>query len=184
MEKRYYIAYGSNLNVRQMRMRCPTARIIGTSDRYEGFPNFYYKKELMLPIKGIRTGKVRKRRVFVYIMHEDRPIGIPSVSYMQTCIQGYDDFGFDRLVLIDAYLKCGEPQVWASLPGASGSFEARQRNAHLPGLRYTGSTRFHRRKAGGAGADHRFHPSLPPAGITLYNTQFFLRMIVYYMPPN
>jgi len=27
---------------------------------------------------------------------------------MQTCIQGYDDFGFDRLVLIDAYLKCGE----------------------------------------------------------------------------
>lgn len=31
MEKRYYIAYGSNLNVQQMRMRCPSARIIGTS---------------------------------------------------------------------------------------------------------------------------------------------------------
>lgn len=77
-------------------------------DRYEGFPNFYYKKELTLPIKGIRTGKIRKRRVFVYIMHKDRPIGIPSIPYMQTCIQGYDDFGFDRLVLIDAYLKCGE----------------------------------------------------------------------------
>ena len=77
-------------------------------DRYEGFPNFYYKKELTLPIKGIRTGKIRKRRVFVYIMHEDRSIGIPSVPYMQTCIQGYDDFGFDRVVLIDAYLKCGE----------------------------------------------------------------------------
>lgn len=151
MEKRYYIAYGSNLNVRQMRMRCPSARIIGTAnlkdyellfkgsktgayltvekklgstvpvavwevttqdekalDRYEGFPTFYYKKELTLPIKGIRTGKIRKRRVFVYIMHEDRPIGIPSISYMQACIQGYDDFGFDCLVLIDAYLKCGE----------------------------------------------------------------------------
>ena len=25
MEKRYYIAYGSNLNIRQMRMRCPSA---------------------------------------------------------------------------------------------------------------------------------------------------------------
>ena len=151
MEKRYYIAYGSNLNVRQMRMRCPTARIIGTSvlkdyellfkgsktgsyltvekkpgssvpvgvwavtpadekalDRYEGFPNFYYKKELMLPIKGILTGKIRKRRVFVYIMHENRPIGIPSISYMQTCIQGYEDFGFDWVALIDAYFKCGE----------------------------------------------------------------------------
>ena len=45
---------------------------------------------------------------FAYIMHEDRPIGIPSIPYMQTCIQGYDDFGFDRIVLIDAYLKCGE----------------------------------------------------------------------------
>ena len=151
MEKRYYIAYGSNLHVRQMRMRCPTARIIGTSvledyellfkgsktgsyltvekkpggtvpvavwevtpedekalDRYEGFPNFYYKKELTLPIKGIRTGKIRKRRGFVYIMYENRPIGIPSIPYLQTCIQGYDDFGFDRVGLIDAYLKCGE----------------------------------------------------------------------------
>ena len=149
MEKRYYIAYGSNLNIRQMRMRCPSARIIGTSvlkdyellfkgsktgsyltvekksggsvpvavwevtaddekalDRYEGFPNFYYKKELTLPIKGIRTGKIRKRRVFVYIMHEDRPIGVPSSIYMRTCLQGYEDFDFDRTVLMDAYLRC------------------------------------------------------------------------------
>ena len=147
MDKRYYIAYGSNLNVRQMRMRCPSARIIGTAnlkdyellfkgsktgsyltvekklgstvpvavwevtaqdekalDRYEGFPTFYYKKELTLPIKGIRTGKVRNRRVFVYIMHEERSIGIPSIPYMQTCLEGYDDFGFNRQPLIEAYL--------------------------------------------------------------------------------
>lgn len=31
MEKRYYIAYGSNLNLRQMKMRCPTAKVMGTS---------------------------------------------------------------------------------------------------------------------------------------------------------
>lgn len=31
MEKRYYIAYGSNLNVRQMRARCPNATILGTA---------------------------------------------------------------------------------------------------------------------------------------------------------
>ena len=151
MSKRYYIAYGSNLNISQMRMRCPGARIIGTSviedyqllfkgsktgsyltiepmegaevpvviwevtesdekalDRYEGYPNFYYKNEMNLDIKGIRTGKVRRREAFVYIMHENRPIGIPSIPYMQTCIRGYDDFGFDRRVLIDAYLKCVE----------------------------------------------------------------------------
>ena len=126
--KRYYIAYGSNLNIRQMRMRCPSARIIGTSeipdyellfkgsktgsyltiepkkgsrvpvaawevsiedeqalDRYEGFPTFYYKQEMLLPIKGIRSGKIRRRNTFVYIMHEDRVLGVPSNFYMQTC---------------------------------------------------------------------------------------------------
>ena len=46
MEKRYYIAYGSNLNIRQMRMRCPGARIIGTSV-VEGY---------QLLFKGSRTG--------------------------------------------------------------------------------------------------------------------------------
>lgn len=146
MEKRYYIAYGSNLNIPQMRMRCPGARIIGTSeikdyqllfkgsktgsyltiepkegssvpvaawevtaedeaalDRYEGFPAFYYKKEMELPIKGIKSGKVRIRNTFVYIMHEDRPLGLPSNYYLATCLQGYRSFGFDKKVLAQAY---------------------------------------------------------------------------------
>lgn len=145
MEKRYYIAYGSNLNIRQMKMRCPSARIIGTSeipnyellfkgsktgsyltiepkegstvpvaawevtdldeaalDRYEGFPTFYYKAEMVLPIKGIKTGKVRERNVFVYIMHEDRPLGMPSGFYVATCLEGYDNFGFDERFIYDA----------------------------------------------------------------------------------
>ncbi len=55
-EKRYYIAYGSNLNIRQIRMRCPGARVIGTSE----------VKDYDLLFKGIKTGKVRWRRVFVY----------------------------------------------------------------------------------------------------------------------
>nr|DAG26705.1 MAG TPA: hypothetical protein [Caudoviricetes sp.] len=145
MKKRYYIAYGSNLNIRQMRMRCPSARIIGTSeipdyellfkgsktgsyltiepkegsrvpvaawevsaedelalDRYEGFPNFYYKKEMLLPIKGIRSGKIRMRNIFVYIMHEDRPFGLPSRFYTSTCMEGYKSFGFDSRYLVEA----------------------------------------------------------------------------------
>lgn len=145
MSKRYYIAYGSNLNIPQMRMRCPRARIIGTSviedyqllfkgsktgsyltiepmegakvpvviwevtetdekalDRYEGYPNFYYKKEMTLDIKGIRTGKVRRRDAFVYIMHEERELGIPSWYYVNTCLDGYRAFGFDEKYLFDA----------------------------------------------------------------------------------
>ena len=150
-EKRYYIAYGSNLNVGQMRMRCPHATILGTSnlkgwellfkgsktgsyltiepkegsrvpvaawevsaedelalDRYEGFPTFYYKKEMILPIKGIRSGKIRLRNTFVYIMHEDRPLGIPSNFYMQTCLSGYKSFRLDPQFLKDAYMKSRE----------------------------------------------------------------------------
>lgn len=145
MSKRYYIAYGSNLNIMQMRMRCPGARIIGTSviedyqllfkgsktgsyltiepmegaevpvviwevtetdekalDRYEGYPNFYYKKEMTLDIKGIRTGKVRRRDAFAYIMHEERELGIPSWYYVNTCLDGYRAFGFDEKYLFDA----------------------------------------------------------------------------------
>ena len=138
--KRYYIAYGSNLNIPQMRMRCPGARIIGTSvipdyellfkgsktgsyltiepkagasvpvaawdelalDHYEGYPTFYYKAEMVLPIKGIRSGKVRRRRVFVYIMHEERLLGLPSAHYVAVCRAGYDFFGFGQRYLTDA----------------------------------------------------------------------------------
>ena len=145
MEKRYYIAYGSNLNIPQMMTRCPTARIIGTSeipdyrllykgsqtgayltiepyeggsvpvavwevspddeaalDRYEGFPRFYYKKEMQLPIKGIRSGKVRMRTVFVYIMDEKRQLGIPSKYYVDVCREGYRAFRFDERKLSEA----------------------------------------------------------------------------------
>ena len=97
--KRYYIAYGSNLNVRQMKYRCPTAKIVGTAvigdyellykgsktgsyltiekkkgsvvpvavwevtpqdehslDIYEGYPNFYYKKNMKIRLS--ETGKM------------------------------------------------------------------------------------------------------------------------------
>ena len=151
MSKRYYIAYGSNLNIRQMRWRCPTARIIGTAeldgwrllfkgsktgsyltieqdprysvpvavwevsredemslDRYEGFPHFYYKKEMTLDITGIKTGKIRRRKVFAYIMHEDRPIGVPNPTYVRVCAEGYHDFGFDLEYLAEAYDHCTE----------------------------------------------------------------------------
>ena len=151
MAKRYYLAYGSNLNVAQMRWRCPDARALGTAwiddyellfkgsktgsyltiepkkgsrvpvavwevsaedekrlDRYEGFPTFYYKKELLVTFKGIRSGKGRRRSCFVYIMHEERELGVPSRSYVETCLEGYEDFGFDADYLKEAFEKSTE----------------------------------------------------------------------------
>ncbi len=147
MVKRYYIAYGSNLNIPQMRWRCPSARIIGTSeipdyrlifkgsqtgayltiepsqgdsvpvgvwevspedelalDHYEGYPRFYYKAEMELPVTGIRSGKTKVRTVFVYIMHEDRPFGVPARYYVDICRQGYRAFGFNQKKLTKAIM--------------------------------------------------------------------------------
>ena len=92
---------------------CPSTTYLAESDeaaldRYEGFPTFYYKKEMELDIKGIRTGKIRRRKCFVYIMHEERKIGVPSLSYVSTCLQGYASFGFDEHYLSEAQIKAVE----------------------------------------------------------------------------
>ena len=145
--KKYYLAYGSNLNIEQMRYRCPTAKVVGTAiikdyellfkgsktgsyltiekcdgeyvpvgvwevtpqdelslDRYEGYPNFYYKTEMKVGLK-LPGGKYRKIDAFVYIMHEERPLGIPSPFYVRTCMNGYFAFGFKREHLIKAIEK-------------------------------------------------------------------------------
>ena len=142
--KRYYIAYGSNLNVRQMKYRCPIAKIVGTAvigdyellykgsktgsyltiekkkgsvvpvavwevtaadehslDAYEGYPNFYYKKNMKIRLS--ETGKMID--AFVYIMHEERRLGIPTPTYVSTCKFGYTIFGFDFKYLDEAYEK-------------------------------------------------------------------------------
>ena len=142
--KKYYLAYGSNLNLRQMALRCPTAKAVGTAvikdyellfkgsktgayltiepkvgaevpvavwsvepadeqrlDVYEGYPTFYYKTEFDLPVRYF-SGKSVVRKAFVYIMREERPLGLPSGSYVRTCLEGYRNFGFDESVLLSA----------------------------------------------------------------------------------
>ena len=73
-------------------------------DRYEGCPTFYYKKEMTVEMKGIHKGEdLGKVEAIVYIMHEERRLGTPSDFYLQTCIEGYHNFGFDLDVLFEAY---------------------------------------------------------------------------------
>lgn len=139
---KYYVAYGSNLNVHQMALRCPRAELAGIAtlrgwrllfrgsrtgayltierckgaevpvavweitehderslDRYEGFPAFYYKRTLPVVMDDIFTGDRLRVEAMVYVMHEDRPLGIPSQEYLDVCAEGYRDFGFDLAVL-------------------------------------------------------------------------------------
>lgn len=44
----------------------------------------------------------------MYIMHEDRPFGIPSAYYIDVCRTGYQDFGFDETYLFKALKKSKE----------------------------------------------------------------------------
>ena len=145
MKKRFYLAYGSNLNVWQMLTRCPDAEAIGITeipgyellfkgsltgsyltieknpkgkvpaavwattardeaalDYYEGCPTFYYKKEMELPVTNLNTKKTTRMKVYVYIMHEERKVGIPTKTYLETCLEGYEDFGLPQKYLFEA----------------------------------------------------------------------------------
>ena len=58
--------------------------------------------------RGASSETVRELSAFVYIMHEDRQLGIPSPGYIRTCEEGYRDFGFDQQYLDEAYEKSTE----------------------------------------------------------------------------
>ncbi len=131
-----YIAYGSNLNLAQMAIRCPSARVYakgvlnnwelvyrGTKtnshatierkagstvpiliweiqrrdeyrlDIYEGYPHYYFKKNIMVDIAG------RKKKAMVYIMNERQLPGRPSSHYIETIRQGYADNDMDISIL-------------------------------------------------------------------------------------
>lgn len=136
-EPKLYAAYGSNLNIKQMARRCPTARLCATGiikdyelqfkgralgafatiankvgaevpvavwelqyedeyslDRYEGYPNHYFKEEIpVLLMDG------REVNAMVYIMNLRMGFGLPSTQYYRTVHQGYIDCELDTNVL-------------------------------------------------------------------------------------
>ncbi len=142
MFKKYYLAYGSNLNLNQMNYRCLGAKPIGSVtlndyrlvykggadsfsyltiekcegynvplglfevspfdifslDKYEGYPTFYSKFYIPIKIGG------KNKKALIYIMNENFDYHLPSSQYIETCEDGYNDFGFDRSILDKAYI--------------------------------------------------------------------------------
>lgn len=139
MKRKLYIAYGSNMDTRQMAVRCPKAKLIGTSevegyrllfkgsktgayatiekaegykvpvlvweitkedeinlDRYEGFPTFYYKKDLAILVNG------KRKIAMVYIMDEQRMLKSPWHWYYIVIKEAYAKFRFDMNILEEA----------------------------------------------------------------------------------
>lgn len=67
-------------------------------DRYEGYPTFYYKKDIRIELKT-ENGSFSQIDAFVYIMHQDRKLGKPSDEYVERVSEGYEAFGFDSRFL-------------------------------------------------------------------------------------
>ena len=71
-------------------------------DRYEGYPTFYYKKDLPVEIKTLQGKPLGEYEAMVYIMDERRVHGMPSPHYEGILREGYDRFGFDEAILDEA----------------------------------------------------------------------------------
>lgn len=65
-------------------------------DQYEGYPELYSKK--YMPIK---VGN-KINYALIYIMNDGYDYHIPDIDYISTCIDGYNDFGFDMNILNNA----------------------------------------------------------------------------------
>lgn len=68
-------------------------------DIYEGYPTFYYKKNLKVMVEG------EELTAMVYIMDEKRKLGIPSDRYFGVLKRAYRKFDFDLAILKWAFNK-------------------------------------------------------------------------------
>ncbi len=141
---KFYVAYGSNMNLEQMSHRCPKAKVVGTAilkdykltfrgrykgvaniepckdksvpivlweitedcetalDLYEGYPNFYIKKEVEVLIND------KSRTAMVYIMASEytNMVAAPTEYYFNVIARGYSNNGIDLKPLQIAYSEC------------------------------------------------------------------------------
>ena len=71
-----------------------------TLDRCEGYPRYYYKREIFQPVQDLNGVKRRNRiTCMAYILHENRELGEPSQEYYRLIDQAYRYWGFDPEIL-------------------------------------------------------------------------------------
>lgn len=117
MSKRLYVAYGSNLNIRQMQHRCPTAKLYGTgivSDyelQFKGQPNCAFatiapKKGSEVPVAVWEIQPQDERSL-------DRYEGYPSHYFKQNIPVQLDGEEVDAMVYImNLKMKFGLPSPY------------------------------------------------------------------------
>ena len=89
---RYYLAYGSNLDMERMGKRCP-------------YPNYYRKEDLNIEL--LREGAEPEMvTAMVYIMENDFGRRAPSRYYYKVLHDGYKAFHFPMHILEGALKEC------------------------------------------------------------------------------
>lgn len=132
-EKRYYIAYGSNLSVAQMKVRTPDAKIVGTGILY-GWRLLFKVHATIEPCEGKNTP------VLVWEISEsdeqqlDRYEGYPSYYYKQDVelevfpLEGGEPVKLTAMV----YLMTEGRRLEAPYPGYYGVLAEGYRRFHFP----------------------------------------------------
>ncbi len=72
-------------------------------DIYEGYPHLYGKQNIFVTLPD---GK--RKLAMVYIMNNGHKTCYPSDSYINTIMQGYDDFGLDIDFFYESLEKCSQ----------------------------------------------------------------------------
>lgn len=69
-------------------------------DLYEGFPTFYYKKDLEVTLED-----GTELEAMAYIMFDQAKVGKPSMRYLEICAQGYVDQGLGMVKLEESIVR-------------------------------------------------------------------------------
>ena len=117
MKRRLYVAYGSNLNLEQMKQRCPTSKLLGTGVindyelQFKGFPTSAYatiepKSGASVPVGVWEIGWMDERYL-------DRYEGYPSHYFKENVpVQMQDGSQVDGMVYImNPKMKFGMPST-------------------------------------------------------------------------
>ena len=79
-------------------------------DVYEGYPSYYFKRDLELTMTDLNGRNTRPVTAMVYIMADGHKVRMPMKGYVDVLAEGYERFGFDMNILRRALKETSEAE--------------------------------------------------------------------------
>ncbi len=77
---------------------------------YEGYPSYYFKRDLELTMTDLNGRNPRTVTAMVYIMADGHKVRMPMKGYVDVLAEGYERFGFDMNILRRAFKETSEAE--------------------------------------------------------------------------